>query len=167
MSPASRFVSSTATATMGPNSPMAPTDRMEGPTGVRNTPASCRIGRRVPSAVVVRHSATTVWSSTSPVAWRKTPTPSASTSDATHEPAALSEVALAHGRQVELGSGQEHQIGQPEVRQRRHETVRVRQIEDVGAEDDAEEDLDHDLGDWRRTGATIRRRSVRAPLLSR
>ena len=86
---ASRLVSSTATATIGPNSPMAPTDKIEGPIAVRSTPASCRIGRSVPSAVVVRQRATTTESSTSPVPWRKAPTPSASTNEAAHEPAAL------------------------------------------------------------------------------
>ena len=49
-----------------------------------------------------------------------------------------SEVALAHGRQVELGPGQEHQIGQAEVGQRRHDVVRVREVEHVGPEQDAE-----------------------------
>ena len=56
------------------------------------------------------------------------------------------EVALAHDGEIELGAGQEHQIGQPEIRQRRHEAVRVGQVEHVGAEQDPEDDLDHDLG---------------------
>ena len=57
-----------------------------------------------------------------------------------------SEMALTHRRQIELGPGKEHQIGQAKFRQRRHDVVRVRQIEHVGTEDDPEQNLDHDLG---------------------
>ena len=142
----SRFVSSTATATIGPNSPMAPTDKTEGPTGVCSTPASRRIGRSVPSAVVVRQRATTTWSSTSPVARRTTPTASASTRDVPHEPTALPRWPWRMIGEVELGAGQEHQIGQPEIGQRRHDVVRVGQVEHIGTEQDPEDDLDHDLG---------------------
>ncbi len=84
----SRFVSSTATATIGPNSPMAPTDRTDGPNFVCSTPASRRIGSRVPSAVVVRHSATTTWSRTRPVEWSTSPTPNARRSETPQDPTA-------------------------------------------------------------------------------
>ena len=88
VSPTSRFVSRTATATMGPNSPTAPTDRMVGPIAVRSTPASRRIGSNVVSAVVVRQSATTIESRTRPVACSATPTPRARITEAPQEPAA-------------------------------------------------------------------------------
>ena len=48
-----------ATSTIGPNSPMLPTARMWRPIGVDSTPLSCRIGSRVPSAVVLRASPVT------------------------------------------------------------------------------------------------------------
>ena len=85
---ASRLVSSTATATIGPNSPIEPTDRIEGPILVWRTPESRRIGRSVPRAVVVRQSATTTESSTSPVPCNTAPTPSAMSTEAPHDPAA-------------------------------------------------------------------------------
>ena len=47
-----------------------PTDSTVGPNDVFSTPASRRIGSRVPSAVVVRHSPTTTVSMTSPVPCR-------------------------------------------------------------------------------------------------
>ncbi len=56
------------------------------------------------------------------------------------------EMALAHGRQVELGPGQEHQIGQAEIGQRRHDVVRMGEVEHVGTEHDPEHDLNHDFG---------------------
>lgn len=51
--PGSLWVSSTATATMGPNSPTVPMAVMYAPNRVSSTPASRRTGSRVPSAVVV------------------------------------------------------------------------------------------------------------------
>ncbi len=79
--PASWLVSSRATARIGPNSPIAPTDSTVGPNEDFSTPESRRMGSRVVSAVVVRHSPTTTVSSTSPVDSRTAPTPNASTSD--------------------------------------------------------------------------------------
>ncbi len=53
---------------------------------------------------------------------------------------------MAHGGQVELGPGQEHQVGQAEVGERSHHGIRVGQGQHVGADDDPQGDLDHDLG---------------------
>ena len=142
----SRLVSRMATATMGPNSPMAPTDRIDGPTGVRSTPASRKMGSSVPRAVVVRHRATTTESSTRPVACRKTPTPKRQQQRGPPRSRGTPQVPLAHGRQVELGAGQEHEVGQAEIGQRRHDGVRVGEVQHEGPDQDPEEDLDHDLG---------------------
>ena len=57
------------------------------------------------------------------------------------------QVPVAHRGQVELGPGQEHQVGQAEVGERSHHGVRVGQRQHVGADDDAQGDLDHDFGD--------------------
>ena len=142
----SRFVSNTATATIGPNSPMAPTDRTDGPIACCSTPASRKIGSRVPSAVVVRHSATTtrVENETGGVEHE----PDDQRDDKRDPPGSngASQVPTAHRRQVELRAGQEHQIGQSEVGQRGDDVVRVHEIEHKRPEHDAEEDLDHDLG---------------------
>ena len=79
-------------------------------------------------------------------------------------------MALAHGREIQLGPGQEHQIGQAEIRQGRHDVVRVRQVEDERPKQNAEDDLDHDLGygDERRDhSATMGARTAASPMRTR
>ena len=143
----SRLVKRTATATMGPNSPIDPTARIVGPNDVFSTPSSRRIGSRVPSAVVVRHMPTTTASMTSPVAGRMAPTPRASRSEASHDVAARPRWPSRMLAEVELGAGQEHQVGQAEVGEGGDDGVRMRQRQHVGPEDDAQDDLDDDFGD--------------------
>ena len=144
---ASRLVSSSATASTGPNSPTAPTDRMVGPKEVLSTPVSRRTGSRVPRAVVVRHNPTTTVSRTSPVALSIAPTASARTSDASQDDAARVMCPSRRRFRSRLGADQEHQVGQPQVGQRGDNRARVRQCEHVGPDQDAEADLDDDLGD--------------------
>ena len=57
-------------STIGPNSPIAPAPRMQRPSGVSSSPASRRIGSRVPTAVVLSTTATSTGSATSPAARR-------------------------------------------------------------------------------------------------
>ena len=94
-------------------------DRAELPDGAhrqhgRPEPAYAARPRRAgsaaacPSAVVVRHSATTTESRTSPVAWSAAPTPSARTTETPHEPAARPRWPWRMVREVELCAGQEH-----------------------------------------------------------
>ena len=94
----------------------------------------------------MRHSATTTVSRTSPVPCRR---PDAQREDERRQPGAggPAHVPLSHACQVEFGAGQEHQVGQPEVRQGGDDGVRVREVEHEGPDDDAEHDLDDDLGD--------------------
>ena len=47
--------------------------------------------------------------------------------------------------QVELGPRQEHQEGQSEIGESGNDVVRMRQIQHIGTERDAQEDLEHDL----------------------
>jgi hypothetical protein len=48
--------------------------------------------------------------------------------------------------QVQFVPGQEDQEGQAQIGQSGHHTVQVGQIEDIGADENAQPDLDHDLG---------------------
>ena len=154
VSRASRLVSSTATATMGPNSPMAPTDSIDGPIAVRSTPASRRIGKSVPSAVVVRHSATTTESSTSPVPCSTAPTPSAMTTEAPHEPAARPRCPC----RMTPRSNSVPARNMRKVRPKSDSAVTmvlVREVEHEGAEGDPEQDLDHDFGNGTGTACPL------------
>ncbi len=49
---------------------------------------------------------------------------------------------------VELRPGEEHQEGQSEVGQRGHDGFRMDDGQDIGTHDDAQDDLDHDLGQF-------------------
>ena len=53
---------------------------------------------------------------------------------------------------VQLVAGQKDQVAQPEIRQPGDDAVQVGDIEDEGADQDAEADLEDDLGNGQRTG---------------
>lgn len=86
--PGLSLVSSSAIATIGPNSPTEPIARTKAPNRVAATSASRSIGRSVPSAVVVSASPVMRLESTKPSDISTNATPNPSTSDIAHPVAA-------------------------------------------------------------------------------
>ena len=127
----SRLVRRTATATMGPNSPVAPTARITGPSEVSQDAVVAQDGQQGPERR--RGETHADHDRVEHQMGGGKDRPDAQGEQERNHPGTPcpAEVAVAHGGQVELGPGQEHQIGQAEVGERSHQGVRVGQRQHV------------------------------------